>query len=98
MNKQIGPNDGHQFRDRKAEVELQKTTSATSTTVKPNSQPSAASFSASRNLARVLISEIVVGARLARNRRMNGTQWPTPPNHREARRRSDHARHWSPPS
>ena len=35
MNKQIGPNDGHQFRDRKAEVELQKTTSATSTTVKP---------------------------------------------------------------
>ena len=42
MNKQIGPNDGHQFHDHKAEVELQKTTGATSTTVKPDSQPSAA--------------------------------------------------------
>jgi ParB-like chromosome segregation protein Spo0J len=64
MNEQIGPNDGHQFHDRKAEVELQNATSATSATVKPDSQPTAASFSTSRNITRVPIREIVVGARL----------------------------------
>jgi ParB-like chromosome segregation protein Spo0J len=64
MNKQFGTDDGRQFHDRKAEVELQKTISATSATVKPDSQPTAASFSASRNLTRVPIGEIVVGARL----------------------------------
>ena len=64
MNKQFGTDDGRQVHDRKAEVELQKTTSTTSATMKPDSQPTTASFSASRNLTRVPISEIVVGTRL----------------------------------
>jgi ParB-like chromosome segregation protein Spo0J len=58
MNKQIGPNDGHQFQDRKAEVELQKMVGAVPAAMKPDT------LSAVRDLTRVPISEIVVGARL----------------------------------
>jgi ParB-like chromosome segregation protein Spo0J len=63
MNKQFGTDDGHQFHDRKAE-ELQKMVGAVPAAMKPDSQPTSARFSASRNLTRVPINEIVVGARL----------------------------------
>ena len=64
MNKQFGTDDGHQFHDQKAEGELQKMVGAVPAAMKSDTQPTSARFSASRNLTRVPISEIVVGARL----------------------------------
>jgi ParB-like chromosome segregation protein Spo0J len=64
MSKPNGPNDGHQFHDRKAEVEFQKTISAAPAAMESDTQPTSTRLSASRNLTRLPISEIVVGARL----------------------------------
>jgi len=64
MPDQFGTAGDMTIQDRKAEVELQKTTSAAPAALKPDSQSTAASLSASRNVTRMPVNEIVVGARL----------------------------------